>query len=383
MDRFLNYTMTLETLGPLFIGSDENKNIGKSEYIIENGKLCVFDMKKMFDGLIKYHLDKAYTQNVMQYKYFNLELFLKSNRISPNIYKQWIAYSLSLPKNVNIKNNILAFIKDAYSQPYVPGSSIKGAIRGSILNALLLSGQNENFATETEKALRIHKDKEGKQIGRKEYLSSKAKKIENSMFNTLNQHPDRDNAVNSIFQGLTISDSEPLSTDCLILCPKIDIMPTKEKSSNELKNVVRECIKPGTKITFSVHIDRKFFPYDEMDILNFIYQNYLNMAKKYLGSFPATVNPNCKYKIYLGGGSGFVSKTCIYSLFGERSRAVKNAGEILDHVDSTRGGKNSGKMGNHLLDFDKYGVAPHTRKSTIIDGKTYDFGLCGIGFEPI
>ena len=35
MERFLNYRLTIETIGPLFIGSEENKNIAKSEYAID------------------------------------------------------------------------------------------------------------------------------------------------------------------------------------------------------------------------------------------------------------------------------------------------------------------------------------------------------------
>lgn len=380
MERFLNYRLTIETIGPLFIGSEENKNIAKSEYIIDRNTLYVFDMRKMFNGLVKYHLDKAYAQDVLQcnQKSNNLWSFLKNNGISYDRYKQWIAYSLLLPDNVEIKSNILAFMKDAYSKPYVPGSSLKGAIRTCILNALLLNGENENFVTETENALKIH------ERNRKAYLSRNASEMETSIFNTLKRKGTKStDAVNSIFQGLTISDSEPLDTDCLILCPKIDILPTESHKRNQLKNVVRECIKPGTKITFYVHIDSKFFHYDDKQILQFIRQNYLNIEEKYLSSFPSTINSNDEYKIYLGGGSGFVTKTCVYSLFDERDRAVKNAGEILDSVDSIKGGENRTKMGNHLHDFDKYGVAPHTRKSTIIDGKTYDFGLCNICFEPI
>lgn len=384
MERFLNYRLTIETIGPLFIGSEENKNIAKSEYAIDGNTLYVFDMRKMFNGLVKYHLDKAYAEKVLQFNQrFYLGSFLEHNGISYDKYKQWIAYSLLLPDNVEIKSNILAFMKDAYSKPYVPGGSLKGAIRTCILNALLLNGENENFATETENALKIH-ERNGKLINRKAYLSQNASEMETSIFNTLKRKGIKSSdAVNSIFQGLTISDSEPLDTDCLILCPKIDILPTESHKRNQLKNVVRECIKPGTKITFYVHIDSKFFPYDDKQILKFILQNYLNIEEKYLSSFPSTINSNDEYKIYLGGGSGFVTKTCVYSLFDERDRAVKNAGEILDSVDSIKGGKNRTKMGNHLHDFNKYGVAPHTRKSTIIDGKTYDFGLCNICFEPI
>ena len=167
MERFLNYRLTIETIGPLFIGSEENKNIAKSEYAIDGNTLYVFDMRKMFNGLVKYHLDKAYAEKVLQFNQrFYLGSFLEHNGISYDKYKQWIAYSLLLPDNVEIKSNILAFMKDAYSKPYVPGGSLKGAIRTCILNALLLNGENENFATETENALKIH-ERNGKLIKRK------------------------------------------------------------------------------------------------------------------------------------------------------------------------------------------------------------------------
>ena len=40
-------------------------------------------------------------------------------------------------------------------------------------------------------------------------------------------------------------------------------------------------------------------------------------------------------------------------------------------------------MGNHLRDYEEYGVAPHVRKCTRINGKLYDIGLCKISFEEI
>ena len=47
--------------------------------------------------------------------------------------------------------------------------------------------------------------------------------------------------------GLRISDSKPISADCLILCRKKDKMPNG--TVKEL-NILRECIRPGTKLEF-------------------------------------------------------------------------------------------------------------------------------------
>ena len=380
-NRFLNYTLTLKTIGPLHIG--DGGLIGKNEYVVYGGKLYVFDMKKMFAGLTKFHLEKKYTNSVLSDGTFSLSYFFRENNVSPDKYSKWAKYTLDIPRDVDMRRtNIYSVIKDPYSCPYIPGSSLKGAIRNTILNAVLLNEKNSDFDKDIEKNIHIHKDRNGKPVSKTKYLQKDSEKLDVSLFNTLNRPETRtDNAVNSIFQGLKISDSQPLDTSCLILCPKIDVFPGNN-GENKLNNVVRECIKPGTEITFSVQIDTAVFPYDFSRIMECIDKTYSNISMKFLSSFPKATTTADKHKIYIGGNVGYVSKTCVYSLFEERNRAVKNAGEILDHVDSYKP-RSRQKMGNHLKDFEEYGVAPHVRKCTKINNKLYDFGLCKIEVEKI
>ena len=75
---------------------------------------------------------------------------------------------------------------------------------------------------------------------------------------------DKNNSVNSIFKGLRISDSSPVELDDLALCVKIDL---DDGDGENVLNVVRECIKPGTELTFDVSIDTDVFPYDAKKLL--------------------------------------------------------------------------------------------------------------------
>ena len=317
MSRFFNYELTLETIGPLYVGSGET--IGKSEYVIFGNKVYIFDMKKMFSGITKYHLENKYSQSVLNEKNFNLSYFFRSNNIAPETYKKWAKYCYNIPENTDLRaaKNILAHVKDAYSKPYVPGSSLKGALRNIILNGLLLKGENKKFDSKIEIDLKNHIGRNGKPIKRAKYLSQDSNELDEKMFNILNRPKTKPyDAVNSIFQGIIISDSQPLDTDSLILCPKIDVLP-KNKGENPLKNVVRECIKPGTKISFSLQIDRRIFPYNINDIMDFISETYKNLNKKFLSDFPTTVTTSDKYKIYLGGGTGYQKPVLILYLMKE------------------------------------------------------------------
>lgn len=371
-EKFLNYEVTVQTIGPLSIAGDDK--IGKKEYVIneKSHKLYVLNMRELFSYLTRFHYDKEYVNSVLEDKYFSMGNFLVRKNIDITKNPKLVKYTLDLPKNIETRNTeIISMVKDPYFCPYVPGSSLKGAVRNAILNAVLLEGQNRRFEREIQNSI---ERQEGEKVSRTKYLKSESDLFDTEIFNTLNKKEDKKNAVNSIFQGLTISDSKPLSTDCLILCPKVDVFSTySRKGKNTLKNVVRECIKPGTKITFSVRIDKTLFGHDMQWVLNCIDKNYQNICTKFNSSFENTITSGDKHKIYVGGGAGFVSKTCDYLLFPNREVAVINAGKILTQVTAI----------NHTMDFKRYHISPRTRKCTDINGRLYDFGLCSIEVKEI
>ena len=128
------YEITLKTLGPVFIGSGEI--LKKSGYIYDRkeGRVYVPDDRKMINWLIHNNLldsfedffydNKSKTKDL--YTWFKLNNLLGS-------YKEFMKYSLpvgdfSRDRNKGL-NDIQLFIKGGDGKAYIPGSSLKGAIR--------------------------------------------------------------------------------------------------------------------------------------------------------------------------------------------------------------------------------------------------------------
>lgn len=368
MSRILNYKLTLEVLGPLFIGSGEE--INKAEYVhsMMDNKIYVMDSLKMFNGLKELNLLKEYENAIIKgTRIFNLYKFIRYYNIKLSDYKKWAAYSYDVdPKSKFSRAHIMAFVKDAYNMPYIPGSSLKGAIKNAVLN---------DYLTRTDKFEDLAQSvKHAGFKGKKNYMQVEDNEIKVRAFHRADRSKKKYEIVD-IFYGLRISDSKPIGLENIIICQKQDVLPNgKPIKHNEVQ---RECLKPGTKVSFEVEIDSSIFPFDGEKLCRIIKLMYNNINKVFLSSFNTNIRPENGNLIYVGGGVGFLSKTVVYSLFKKRDDAVKVTSVILDNTDSKE------KRGKHREDPQKYGVSPHTRKCTTYDGRLYDFGLCRIDFQPI
>lgn len=218
-----HYTITLHTEGPVFIGS--GRTIGKKEYIYDRyaNKVHIPNMEKMFAYFMKRGLLPAYEDYLLNGK-IDFVYWLKDNRITEREFMPWIAYTMDSGDAVieqKSKKEILTSVKDAYGCPYVPGSSLKGALRTVLLGAVVIR-KNEAFAEERKKLLDINMKDSPKFVTRN--LQNNAAQTEQHMFNRLKRNDKRKaDAVNDIMCGLRIGDSEPLSVDDLTLCQKIDV----------------------------------------------------------------------------------------------------------------------------------------------------------------
>ena len=127
------YKMSLTTLSPIFIGSGEELN--KSMYVYNNREIMIIDERKLIKelllrkGLYESFLNECYSGNL------NLTNFLEKHL---NGYKDMDIYKYKIMSYSDVKtnlkfNNINTFIKSSNGKPYIPGSSIKGAIRTAII----------------------------------------------------------------------------------------------------------------------------------------------------------------------------------------------------------------------------------------------------------
>lgn len=75
------------------------------------------------------------------------------------------------------------------------------------------------------------------------------------------------NAVQDVMKGMIISDSKPLKISDLTLCQKIDVDTSGKRTRIQM---LRECIKPGTKIEFELTVDESINTYYDETILDAI-----------------------------------------------------------------------------------------------------------------
>lgn len=368
-DYLKTYRIKLTTLGPLYIGS--GRSVGKKEYIYDRiaKKVYIPDQQKMYGWLIQNGYQAQFMEFMLQEKVpkEGFTAWLRQNRIDARVWKEWIAYTLDSSDavdNDHAKIEIQACMKDAYGMVYVPGSSLKGAIRTALMGSALYRNRGK-LQLEAKKVI------DAPFSGRTNYLSREERSLSERVFHTAGRKENRKDMVNDCMAGIRISDSGPLDTDCLILCRKKDELPNGNGKS---LNVLRECIRPQTEIVFDLTIDSTLYKGDAETILRAIFQ----FGKCYTECFGSKFRSGDvlgKGMLYLGGGCGYASKTVTYPLFG--GNGVKTVSRI---IDATLPYKIKGQH-KHYKDVE-LGVSPHTIKKTTYKGKKYSFGLCQLEIEP-
>lgn len=349
-----HYKIKLTTLAPVFVGS--GREINKRAYIFDGSVVYVADEKKLMDVIISKNLVNSYFDS-MQLPYFNLKIWLDKNGISD--YKSLSAYTLLGVENIDDKHSLKEIrecIKNAYNEPYIPGSSLKGLLRTIILWNKVHDNYNKLASVRKELSDGLNARKV------KSALNSPAVKMEKSFFNTK-----IDNVDASIMRGLIVSDSKPLSLDDIVLCEKIDI---NLKGKEKRPNILRECIRPKTEIEFDLTIDSSVFKYD-IDTLNKMTEQYSKAYDDIVTSvFPQITDRG--NGIFIGGGVGYFSKTVTYSLFNKKDDAVNFVRSYLSKTTPW----------NHKHKDDRK-LSPHMIKCTCCDGKIYEMGKCRIEIEEI
>lgn len=303
--------MQVET--PLFIGSGEEA--GKKEIVIDgrNDRFLIIDPVKLFRAAKERGLQDQ-LENYYLRSQDDLGKWLRDNGFSTEEREHLISYSIKKgersfswesqtkgkkPKPVNLH----LFIKDSFHQPYIPGSSIKGAIRTSILGALVL------------------KDLEGK---RQVERFNSADRLEKFFFEKNLYERQNKNENIKIFRGLKISDSRPVSNEQLIGLKQVSFkhLKAKGKPYAELP-IYREYLLPGTQFEFQLSIDERFFRYSFEEIMSMIQLNNRFIEKKLRTNF---IEEPIILKDYLkiGGGAGFISKTVAHQLYGTNYRLIRS-----------------------------------------------------------
>ena len=351
------YDLKLTVVTPFFVG--DGIELDKRSYLYNRSRKSVsmIDLERLFKLIVNKRLTDAY-EAFMLGGGKDLYEFLRYNRVPEQAINDLILYSVDAENAIVIDKygkpkpqNIHTFIRDAYGNPYVPGSSVKGALRTIILQKLILDDRN-------------HKNIEDKDVKWKF-----DKTIDSRYLCTLALNDKTDNPLNSIMRGVRISDSQPLSNSDLTLSKKIDV---HTDGSDKDIPVVRETLKPQSELQFKLTLDQgllknQITPDYILDAVNryadYYYDTYIMKFKKAYDEADIDYN-DC---LIFGGGSGFFTKSLLYPYFGEE-RALKITSELM---------KRNYKNGKHYLD-QKQGISPRTLKYTKFRQKLLPLGVCKI-----
>jgi len=289
--EYRTFQFSLLSMAPIHIGSGDKYT--SREFIYENGYFYFPDMGKFYNRMVEKGYDQKFERFLQERKprasNNRLISFLLDNRISDRDFGGYRIKETGLETEENDNdfklgaiNEVVKFMRDPFGTPYIPGSSLKGAIRTILMNT------NPDWNNKKVVDTRGKRPKENKNM-----ISWGAKKGKE---------------FNDLFNAIRVSDSKPFSNESLILVQKWDC------SAKLLKvkplPLYREAIAPLTKVEFTITTTTAeaatLIEKLEDKALEF-YKGYKNF---FLKDFPEDkIQDNIDYPIYLGAGSGAWTKT--------------------------------------------------------------------------
>ena len=252
------YNIKLTTLGPVFIGSGQSLRKNQYLYYGHEKRVAIIDEVKLVESLMKAGKYNDFLTGVSQNRVHDLKNFLDRCSINPSPF---ILYDLPFNAYKNTRSNLndlKLFMRNGQNEAYIPGSSLKGALRTCLL-------------------LKLTEDKKD----------------------------------NQMFKSLSISDSDIIRDESFEIYQKVDFTSPKKQPSS--LSLYRECIKPGTCVNFMLSLGEGLTISQLKKEIRETYISYHNNWASRIRS--AQEHPNLmgdRLLIYLGGGPGFVSKTLHY-----------------------------------------------------------------------
>ena len=348
------YKLTLTVEGLVHIG--DGGKYGKKDYFLERGKVSILNAPAFVAKLNPEQLN-SYCEFLKEDSYSGLQDYLGKNKVLAGTIRKAVLYQLdSLPVLVQRGSyqhfGIWRFVKDAHGCPYVPGSSIKGMLRTAILISLIARDRQAYERLYSRE--RVLKDRQRADGG-----------IQRKAFWVGQLDRGGDSAVNDVLRYLSVSDSDPLSVDDLVLAKKYDKFSKRDDGRHKKKlrktsdeeayyqgnelPIYRECLRPGTTIRTTLTVDERICQYfDDLRLdrdglpkaLLFSYELY---KKCFLRHFDidggttsakkdASSDGTCRY---VAQGGPFAGMRC-------RNRAVGDTGYCNTHKEYAKSGDTGG-----------------------------------------
>lgn len=373
-------TYELTCISPIHIG---NGQVFKPyEYIFVKGRqpqIYFLDHTKWMQFLQHHDLIDDYADQVLKIRNLKLYGWLKSKRLGNPVSLISQISSESVPiyftkESKQECNDIVRQVKTIHGIPYIPGSSLKGAIRSAILFHCIRQ-HPEAYRSFWPKLCNLMSGTNRKAI------QKVATQLERQTFSLLPQYTEVPNdALQSVMKGIAVSDALLTKNEKnTIILQKYDVSAIRgEGLKAHPLPIFRECIPAGQKLHFSLTLDMEIVKQIGIHTADDIFQwlrEYLTFGltlekrrfgREYQGEFVESELAD----ILLGGGTGFFSKTVYHALAPEKEGQKVLAG-FFDHVLFTR------RSCHHHQQKDD-GLTPRTLKLAWADSDRWILGLASI-----
>ena len=378
MSNIIRNKMKLEVLTPLHIGgADYKSKLDKKEYIFDKDKktLTLIDNEKFIAFLIKKNLFEkyiAYIENnvnakvMVQNRNINLLNFLKANNIDKDIQDFRKKAPIKLDMNIENMNDIKLMLRDVQGKPYIPGTSIKGALINLLLVDYIIKNR-EKFSK--EKRIILSECKKTNDDRSIRNLKNEIKKIVNQIEKSIIYGNNKDLEKSKRF-GISVSDSYSYSNTRTNFYQDIDEKRTNKPGEDKSRPmpVAREYIIANSIFDFDITLDIDLLEESKLKIKNIDdLIDSIENAMSYLIDVLEDKNSPRTENLVLGANTGFLQKTIVYALFEDEKERLEVVKKLL-HKNQ----KNV--IGNHLNDK----FAPRVLNRIKINNKNLLAGLVKI-----
>ena len=389
MDYLEHKIYELNCFSPVHIGSGET--LKKYEYLYDNTKHIVYfpDRAKwvsllqrhgIFDDFLNYVNDPAKLTEMNGFAWLT-----KEHRVQEKEILATASHKALTPKDVSVSkggrrirqniNDIITAATLADGRLYIPGSSIKGALRTGVLYHLIKS--------HPEKVARIESDISGllrlrnrRDIDRESNRIEK--KLEDEMLNVL-KFDSKTSAIKSSMRGLMVSDAIPTGRFDSVIVQKNDgVLERDGRTCGENRiSLFRECIPADSKMKFRISMDKRMMGEIGVNSIDEIVgftreftKAQVKELKKAFGRdaanrlYDAMFQEAADADMFLGGGTGFLSKTFWVALFANNRTEMIRA--LLEKITPP---KHSHNMKDRV-------ISPRTLKLAEVDKDTWLMGMC-------
>lgn len=349
----------LKTKSPLHIGS--GTKIRKAELIYDNQtrRLYMPSMHEMLQFFaVKCHPKtlEAYEQFLQSNAMDDLGTFLRGQSVRLKPLPEWISRSIRTGNDVRRINEISLFVCNAEGRAYIPGSSIKGALRTALIAHSMTPAEKKDFIA----------DKGNAKPPIEECVLRKLKSDDRNA----------SNAVNDLLRGLEVSDSAAFDFEDMVVCQQQTVSASNSNIKSGRIPTFKECIAPNAETCFYVTLDYTILPRTFLNELLCALKNWDELCYRcydryYKNNGIEMADTACKNgtPLRLGGGTGFQNHSMVYAASDNPQAAKREAEIILE--------------GKYRNTYKPQGAstAPYMQKVTSCDGYTYTMGRCEITME--